>query len=402
MTADTLLDMLEGIFPGTRDLWLRVSDYLGKSAWGVPLDSLLMATGVLLTFILLRRPQRYLLMLMMARLAGRSVRDLDPAVLKALKAPAEVLPVAFGAFLAVQILALEQAGVWARLADHIVITLVLFAIFWAFFELATPVVASLRPGRQTLTETMTDVFRRTLEGCVVILGAAVILEAWGIRIGPLLAGMGIFGAALALGAQDLVKNLIAGFLILVERRFRYGDWVKVSDVVEGTVEYIGFRSTRVRQFDDAAVEVPNAEFSENAVINYSRMRRRRINWVLGLPYSTSIDQLREIRDGIEKYIVSSGDFVSPQKASTFVRIDSFGESSINIMVYCFTNTTVWGEWLEVKERFAYAIMGVVTGAGSGFAFPSTSLYHETIPRDLPEMFMPPRAAEPGPEPTAAS
>src|SRR5690606_24926556 len=105
--------------------------------------------------------------------------------------------------------------------------------------------------------------------------AATILEIWGIKVAPILAGFGLLGVAVALGAQDLFKNLIAGLLILSEKRFSIGDWVRVKDLVEGTVESIGFRSTVIRRFDLSPVYVPNTMLSDNAVINFSNMIFRR-------------------------------------------------------------------------------------------------------------------------------
>jgi MscS family membrane protein len=183
-------------------------------------------------------------------------------------------------------------------------------------------------------------------------------------------------------------------LVLAERRFHVGDWIKVDGVVEGTVETIGFRSTAVRQFDKALVQVPNASLADNAVINFSQMTHRRIYWKIGVVYDTTVDQLRFIRDQIEAYVLNSEDFAKPPEVSTFVRIDSFGASSIDIMLYCFTKTTVWGEWLAVKEQLAYRIKDIVEEAKSGFAFPSTSLYVESYPSDQPELFQPPAGRRP--------
>ena len=135
--------------------------------------------------------------------------------------------------------------------------------------------------------------------------------------------------------------------------------------------------------------VPNAQLSDTAVINFSQMIYRRIYWHIGVEYSTSIEQLRQIRDGIDDYISNHDDFVPPEQASKFVRIDRFNDSSIDILVYCFTKTTKWGEWLIVKEELAYKIMEIVHEAGTGFAFPSTSLYIESIPSERPEAFVPP-------------
>jgi len=218
-----------------------------------------------------------------------------------------------------------------------------------------------------------------------------VLEIWGIQVGPILAGLGLFGVAVALGAQDLFKNLIAGILIIAERRFNKGDWIRVDGVVEGTVEQIGFRSTMVRRFDKAPVYVPNTDLSENAVTNFTAMTHRRIYWHIGVEYSTTLDQLKAIRDQIEAYIFNEAEFANPEDVSTFVRIDRFSNSSIDIMLYCFTNTTNWGEWLEIKERLAYKVKQIVEGTGTGFAFPSQSLYVQAVPGEAPEVFVPPSA-----------
>ncbi|MFP4313262.1 MAG: mechanosensitive ion channel family protein, partial [Alphaproteobacteria bacterium] len=105
---------------------------------------------------------------------------------------------------------------------------------------------------------------------------------------------------------------------------------------------------------------------------------------------TSVDQLKEIRDGILQYLADHDDlFEAPENVSTFVRIDSFNASSIDIMLYCFTKTTDWGTWLEIKENLAFAIKDIVEGAGASFAFPSQSLYVESWPGDSAEIFNPP-------------
>jgi small-conductance mechanosensitive channel len=115
--------------------------------------------------------------------------------------------------------------------------------------------------------------------------------------------------------------------------------------------------------------------------------------VLGTLHRTTIEQLREIRDRIERYVHDNDEFATPSEVATFVRIDGFSDSSIDILLYCFTRTTVWGDWLEIKERLAYEIKNIVTDAATGFAFPSRSLYLESLP-DAPEVFplSPPRSS----------
>ena len=118
-----------------------------------------------------------------------------------------------------------------------------------------------------------------LEIIIIVLGIVAVLELWGIKVGPVIAGLGLFGVAVALGAQDLFKNLISGIMILMEKRFTIGDVILVSNEVEGVVEQIGFRSTLVRRFDSTPVMIPNYKFSEQSVTNYSRRHHRRIRSV---------------------------------------------------------------------------------------------------------------------------
>ena len=321
-------------------------------------------------------------------LASKTQNILDDTVIETLENPVRFTPVVLGIFFSTQYLALP--GVYAEIADSLVRSLIAFTIFWGLHELTRILSSFLSHLEKHFTHELVAWLIKALRIVVIFIGAATILQIWGIQVGPIIAGAGLLGVAVALGAQDLFKNLIAGILILGEKRFRNGDWIRVEGVVEGTVESIGFRSTMVRRFDKAPVMVPNTQLADTAVTNFSAMTHRRIFWKIGVTYTTNIDQLRLIRNQIEQYIVENPEFASPKDISTFVRIDSFNESSIDIMLYCFTLTTNWGEWLEIKEQLAYRVKQIVEETGSSFAFPSQSIYIESIPSERPEIFVPPK------------
>ena len=215
---------------------------------------------------------------------------------------------------------------------------------------------------------------KSLKILIFILGLAAVLELWGIKIGPIIAGLGLFGVAVALGAQDLFKNLISGILVLVEKRFKIGDWIAVDGIIEGTVEKIGFRSTTIRKFDKSLAIIPNFQFAENAVVNVSETSNWRIRWIITLQYDSTIDQLKKIREEIESYINNSEDF--NQSIGVAVRIEKFSDSSIDLLVRCFTNSNSWSNSLEVKERLAIEIKQIVEKNKASFAFPSQSIYVE--------------------------
>ncbi len=380
--------------------WAVVLQVWHTGVFGAPLGRYLLAVVIMIGFLMIRHLFSVVVIGFIKRLTKKTTTDIDDRILETLEGPLKFVPVVLGVFLALQALPLEEG--YRTYGEETLNALIYFVFFWAAYNLVEPVGHVIRRVNQFLTGAIMDWLIRGMKVFVVLLGAAAILENFGIPVAPIIGGLGLFGVAVALGAQDMFKNLIAGVTIIAERRFRKGDWIKVEGIVEGIVEEIGFRSTHVRRFDKAPVYVPNAELSFNPLTNFSRMTFRRIYWIIGVTYDTNIEQLRQIREGLEAYILESDDFVSPEEASTFVRIDKFNDSSIDIMVYCFTRTTVWGEWLQCKERLAYQAIEVVEGAGSSFAFPSQSLYVETFPDDAPEVFVPPKAEDASAKAPAAS
>ncbi|NOZ41936.1 MAG: mechanosensitive ion channel family protein [Alphaproteobacteria bacterium] len=368
------------------DFLALVRDVWQHGVFGIDIGKIILALLVFFFFLLIRRLFSKFFVGRLKALSRKTKNDIDDRVIDALEDPLRFIPIVIGVFLATEMLVLNgslQTG-----ADNLNRSLITFNIFWGIFKLVEPLSQSFTSLRGLFTESIITWLIKSLRTLVFFLGAAAILEIWGIKVAALIAGLGLFGVAVALGAQDVFKNLIAGLFIIGEKRFHPGDWVLVEGIVEGTVENIGFRTTTIRRFDKAPVFVPNSSLSDNAVVNFSRMTHRRIYWKIGLVYDTSIEQLRTIRDRIEAYVLGNDDFAHPPEVLTFVRVDSFNDSSIDLMLYCFTRTIVWGEWLEIKETLALEIKHIVETAGSSFAFPSQSLYLETLPGKIENFPLP--------------
>jgi len=370
-------------------LKLLVIDIWTHGLMGVDIGKIIIALLIFGAFLLIRGLFSKFVLKFLHNLVARSENELDDKIIDALIPPIKFVPVILGIFFASQYMDLsEDINAAVMKLDR---SLIVFTIFWALHRILTPLSYGLKKLEDILTRAMMVWIFKALKVLVTFLGAAIILEIWGIAVGPLLAGLGLFGAAVALGAQDLFKNLIGGITIIAEKRFHPGEWILVDGVVEGTVEAIGFRSTKVRRFDKAPVHVPNSNLSDAVVTNFSRMTHRRIKWKIGVTYSTDVQQLQIIRDGIMNYLIQNEHFAKADEVSTFVRVDSFNASSIDFLVYCFTKTTNWGDWLEIKEAFAMEIKRIVEEeAKSGFAFPSQSIYLESIPSEAPEIFVPPK------------
>ncbi|MCP3942859.1 MAG: mechanosensitive ion channel [Desulfobacteraceae bacterium] len=367
--------------------WYVATNIWKDGLYGIDIGRIIIAILIFSIFLILRQLFTRFIIKRIIALSTKTKTDIDEITLKALEKPLGFTPVVLGLFFAFDYLQLGET--FKAITDNIIRTLIVFILFWSLIKIVDILSDTMRSLEKFLTASMVDWLIKMIKASFIFIGIATALQIWGIQVGPILAGLGLFGVAVALGAQDLFKNLISGILIIGENRFSRGDWIKVDGVVEGTVETIGFRSTLVRRFDKAPVYVPNSSLSDNSVTNFSAMTHRRIRWCLGVKYNTTIDQLRQIRDNIEQYLLSSNQFAKPPEVPMFVRIDNFSDSAINIMVYCFTKTTIWGDWLAIKEALAYEIKKIIENAGSEFAFPSRSLYVEAHPDETAEIFIPP-------------
>ncbi|SPL62658.1 mechanosensitive ion channel family protein [Ochrobactrum soli] len=344
---------------------------------GVTIGQILLAVLMVAIAAAVRRLFGSVVLRQLRHRTRKTTGKMEDAIIEALAPPLRFIPILVAFFSIAGFLTVPPEI--TELFRRINRSLVVITLFWVLFEAVSPLFTGLAGRLPNFSHGMIGWAIRVGRIVILFLGTAITLGIWDIHVGPVLAGLGLVGAAVALGAQDLFKNLIAGFFIIGEQRFESGDWIVVDSVVEGTVELIGLRTTKIRRFDMAPVYVPNSKLADNALTNFSKMSYRRISWVIGLEYETSIDQLKTIRDGIAEYISRTPGFVDPPAVPTFVRIANFGDSSIDMMVYCFTHTTNWGEYLEIKEALAYEVKTLIAAAGSDFAFPSRSLYVETLP-----------------------
>ena len=359
-----------------QEFFALVAEVWEAGPFGVSPAALLAALGVFLFFAALRGLFTRFVLGALERLTRRTETDVDDQLREALQRPIKFFFLILGVFFALEVLPLQ--GLPAELADKVMRSLIAVGIFWTFHAALAPVGLALKRIEDVLSPEIVGWLLTLARWGVLLTGGATVLQIWGIQIGPIIAGFGLFGVAVALGAQDLFKNLLGGVSILIERRFKLGDWVQVDGVVEGHIEQIGFRSTKVRRFDQVPVLVPNHVFSDQALINYSNMTRRRIKWVIGLEYRTTAAQLTGIREAVLAWLDNDPRFVTElDEVPNLVYVDKFNDSSIDMLVYCFTDTTKWYDWLAAKQDLALAIKQIVEEAGAGFAFPSRSVYVET-------------------------
>ena len=227
--------------------------------------------------------------------------------------------------------------------------------------------------------------KATLEFMIKLLQIALtlaiiltLLQNLGVSISGLLAFGGVGGLAVGLAARDMLANLFGGLTIYMDRPFVVGDKISLQDQnIEGFVEHIGWRQTRIRGYDRTPVYVPNALFTNLAVVNPSRMQNRRINVVIGLRYQ-DFSRLNDIIHDIDAFLAQHSDI--DQGRDALARFTDYGASSLDLLVRCFTVDTDWGNYMQVRQNILMGVGEIVTRHGAEFAFPTRTL-------DMPEGFV---------------
>ncbi len=211
---------------------------------------------------------------------------------------------------------------------------------------------------------------------VIITGALVILQALGISITGLLAFGGIGGIAIGFAAKDLLANFFGGLMIYMDRPFCVGDWIRSSDKeIEGTVEYIGWRLTRIRTFDKRPLYVPNSVFANIAVENPSRMTNRRIKETIGIRYEDA-DKMDAIVSDVREMLNNHQEIDASM--TLIVNFDTFAASSLDFFIYTFTKTTEWIRFHEIKQDVLLRVLKIIESHGAECAFPTTTLHVASV------------------------
>ena len=366
-----------------------VSEVFEKRIFEMPAGQIIGGAIIMIAFLAVRRIFANTVIFYLTKLTKRTKTELDEIFLEALKGPLKFIPIVLGIFFFTQWFELSENALKFFLT--IVKTLIAFVLFWAAYNVLTPlssvletILSKLTQKSETLfAEEFTQLIIRALKIAVMIVGFIIILSQWGINVVPLLGGLGILGMAVGFGAQDSIANIFGGIKILLDGQFRRGDWIQTPDI-EGTVFEIGIATTKVREFDKAITSIPNKRMSESAIKNYSRMTNRRVKMTIGVEYSSTANQLENIVDRIREYLQSNPDIAQPETESVLqmAHLTSFGASSIDISLYYFTKTTNWVEWRRVVHENIIEYKRIVEREGAAFAFPSQSIYLESTPWEL--------------------
>jgi MscS family membrane protein len=235
-----------------------------------------------------------------------------------------------------------------------------------------------------LDDSLVPLLRTSMRLFVTAVGLLFVLQNLNVNVSSLVAGLGLGGLAIALAAQDTVRNVLAGATIFADKPFEVGDWV-VVDGVEGTVETVGFRSTRVRTFYNSLVSVPNGNLMNAGIDNMGKRRWRRYKTTLGVGYHTTPDQMQAFVEGIRAVIRSSPGM---RQDYFMVEFHGFGATSLDVLVYCFMDAADWNEELRTRHVLNLDIMRLAESLQVDFAFPTQTLHIAEMPgqpQQLPQV-----------------
>ena len=354
-----------------------ISDILNAEILGIPIEKLGLFFIIIFLTFLIRSIFIYILEKKITVITKSTKTDIDDLIIKTVKTPISYLILLQGLYIGILSLQLpDQIGFVnvSLITNNAYVLAVSFLLLYLVFKLIDVVghiiLKFAEKSDSRLDDQLAPMIVKTLRLFVLVLGILFIVRNFGYDITSLLAGLGIGGLAFALAAQDTVSNLFGSFTVFSDRPFRIGDWIEIANF-EGTVEEIGFRSTRIRRFDQALVTLPNSRFIKDGVINYSARPKRRINFTLGVTYGTTATQMTRVVDGIKQIIQDDPRF---DHNFYIVRFTDFGAYSLDIFIYCFTRTTVWDEHLQTKEDFNLKIMHLLEDLGVEIAFPSQTVY----------------------------
>jgi MscS family membrane protein len=285
-----------------------------------------------------------------------------------------IMAVVFMQYVVIDVIRLTgvQLAITSGLLDVIGHAAVIWLVFQLALRIANALVAFRDMGVQSLDTQLVLLIAKVVAVLVSLYVLIHLADSLSIPVAPMIAGLGVGGLAVALAVRPTLENAVAGFVLFADKPVKVGEFCAFGDKL-GTVEQIGLRSVQVRGLDRTVITIPNAEFSQMQITNFSRRDSNLYHKTLGLRYETTADQLRLVLVRLRELLIRHP-MVSMDPAR--VRFVGYGDFSLDVEIFAFVHTREWGEFLAIQEDLNLRIKDIVEGAGTGFAFPSQTLYVE--------------------------
>lgn len=333
-----------------------------------------MAIGIFIIFLIFSKIITKIIFKIGHSFTKKSKTELDDKILEAFRKPIRILVIFSGLYISLLILPFSQGTEdnitkLFRVSIIILITWGLYNVAGTYDIIYDKLGSKLNFRSQRILKPFIS---RVIRVIILAISVAIIAEEFGYSISAFVAGLGIGGIAVAMAAKDTLANVFGGVAILMDKPFDIGDWILASGV-EGVVENINFRSTKIRTFEKALVSIPNSKISEEAIINFSRRGIRRVRFYLGVVYSTSSEKIQIVVNKIKKMLIDHPDVDNEIIITNF---EIFNSSSLDILIQYYAKTADYIDYLEVKQDVNLKIMDILDEEKVEVAFPSTSIYFE--------------------------
>ncbi len=348
-------------------LFQRVISFFSQQNW--------IAIFIILVFTVAIERITFFIISRLTKLTTKTKTNLDDRVIAKCTRPISNYVLLLGFFVIIHLFRfpLEPIDVKKALVTTIKILFVLNTI-WLLVRLTSVLgdyfFSKVVKTNSRLDDQLVPIFVKSIKIFLYILCAVYIIQALGYSISGVVAGLGIGGLAVAMAAKDTLANLFGSIMLISDRPFRVGDWIKVG-TNEGIVEQIGFRSTRIRTFEKTLISVPNSLIANDSINNFSKMPARRVKLSVGVTYDTSANQMESLVNRLRDFLKNH-----PEVNQDFFLVDftDFGASSLDILVYYFTKTTDWANHLQLRQDINLSIMRIIEEMGLSIAFPTQTVH----------------------------
>lgn len=356
----------------SEDIIAELPDWMRNDLFGIEMWQFLALSAILVFGLVIRKIIQFVVKRRVTALVARFGKQGAANLVDTFASPGATLVMAILLRILYPQLRLPYGAVMALNVS--VRVMVVLSIIWAAYRFVD-VIAGVMSEKAALTESKLDdqlvpLVRKALKILTVVAGVLSILQNLNVNVGSLLAGLGIGGVAVALAAKDTVANFFGSVMIFIDKPFQIGDWVVVAGV-EGIVEEVGFRSTRVRTFYNSVVTIPNAKFTEASIDNYGRRRYRRTYATLRLTHDTTPERMQAFVEGI-RAIIQANPYT--RKDYYEVHMSGIGEHSLDVMLYYFFEVRTWSEEVRERHNVYLEIMRLAKALGVEFAVPTRTLH----------------------------
>lgn len=350
-------------------IYPNLMSWAGENAW---IAQVFIIVFLVLSFNLLLR----IALKKLQRKLEATKNPWDDAVILAVRKPATLLVWVVGMTFAADVVYAETQATIFNAAGPIREVGVIGAVTWFLIRLTIQfqnnVIERSKGTEEPIDATTVDAIGKLVRASILITTSLVVLQTLGFSISGVLAFGGIGGIAIGFAAKDLLSNFFGGLMLYMDRPFSVGDWVRSPDrEIEGTVEHIGWRLTRIRSFDKRPIYIPNGLFSTMAIVNPSRMTHRRIYETIGIRYNDA-DKMDGIVADVKAMLVGHPEIDESQ--TLIVNFNSFSPSSLDFFVYTFTHTTAWVRFHEIKQDVLLKIHEIIVAHGAEIAFPTSTMH----------------------------